>query len=164
MKQQEIELNTRAIRQQVEELGGDAEQLAKEIPEDADSDVWLQEIERLQINITRLEPVNLAAIQEFEEEKKRKDYLDSQDADLCEALTTLENAIAKIDRKTRTRFKDTFERVNKGVQNYSHGYLVGARLSRTYGRRFINYRRLDHGTSTRETVSSIHLLSGGERL
>ena len=77
-----------------------------------------------------VQPVNLAAIQEFEEEQKRKEYLDAQNDDLCDALATLENAIAKIDRKTRTRFKETFERVNKGVQELfprlfggGHAYL-----------------------------------------
>jgi chromosome segregation protein len=164
LQQQEIELNTRALSKQIEDLGGDAEKLAEEIPDDADSEAWQEDIERMQLNITRMEPVNLAAIQEFEEEKKRKDYLDEQNDDLCEALATLENAIAKIDRKTRTRFKDTFERVNKGVQELfprlfggGHGYLeltgedllttgVGI-MARPPGKR----------------VSSIHLLSGGEK-
>lgn len=36
--------------------------------------------------------------------------------DLTTALETLEDAIRKIDRETRGRFKDTFDRVNAGVQ------------------------------------------------
>ena len=44
---------------------------------------------------------------------ERVELLDSQDADLNDALRTLENSIAKIDKKTRTRFKETFESVNK---------------------------------------------------
>ena len=118
------------ISSQVEQLGADVDELVKTLPEECRSTAWEAELENLQTRITRLEPVNLAAIQEFEEEEKRKDYLDAQNDDLCDALTTLENAIAKIDRKTRTRFKDTFERVNKGVQELfprlfggGHAYL-----------------------------------------
>ena len=132
--QQEVELRARSLAEQVAEQNGDegpqVEEIAKEIPENANSADWAEQIESLSEKIFRLEPVNLAAIQEFEEESKRKEYLDSQDADLNDALRTLENAIAKIDKKTRTRFKETFEQVNKGVQELfprlfggGHAYL-----------------------------------------
>mgnify|MGYP001812609154 CR=1 FL=1 len=164
LQQQEIELGARAIQKQVEELGGDVDELAAALPDDARPEAWEEEIESLKVKILRLEPVNLAAIQEFEEEQKRKEYLDSQNDDLCAALTTLENAIAKIDRKTRTRFKETFERVNKGVQELfprlfggGHAYLelTGEDL-------------LDTGVTVMarppgKRNSTIHLLSGGEK-
>jgi chromosome segregation protein len=164
LQQQEIELNARAIQKQVEELGGDVHKLTEDLPADAEPDAWQAEVDRLQERITRLEPVNLAAIQEFEEEQKRKDYLDSQNDDLCSALSTLENAIAKIDRKTRTRFKDTFERVNKGVQELfprlfggGHAYLelTGEDLLTTG----VGIMAQPPG----KRVSSLQLLSGGEK-
>jgi chromosome segregation protein len=164
LQQQELELNARAIQKQVEELGGDVNELAKSLPEDVRPRNWEEELERLQERITRLEPVNLAAIQEFEEEQKRKEYLDAQNEDLCSALTTLENAIAKIDRKTRTRFKETFERVNKGVQELfprlfggGHAYLelTGEDLLTTG----VSIMAQPPG----KRVSSLHLLSGGEK-
>jgi chromosome segregation protein len=164
LHQQEIELNARAIQNQVEDLGGDVRELAETLPGEADTGAWEEELERLQVRITRLEPVNLAAIQEFEEEQKRKEYLDAQNDDLCSALSTLENAIAKIDRKTRTRFKDTFERVNKGVQELfprlfggGHAYLelTGEDLLTTG----VSIMAQPPG----KRVSSLHLLSGGEK-
>lgn len=164
LRQQEQELNARAIRRQVEELGGDVAELARELPEDAQAGGMEESLEQLQVRITRLEPVNLAAIQEFEEEQKRKEYLDAQNEDLCSALTTLENAIAKIDRKTRTRFKDTFERVNKGVQELfprlfggGHAYLelTGEDLLTTG----VSIMAQPPG----KRISSLHLLSGGEK-
>jgi len=164
LQQQEIQLNARALQRQVEELGGDVNQLAAEVPDDLASADWEAELERLRENIARLEPVNLAAIQEFEEEQKRKDYLDAQNADLCDALNTLENAIAKIDRKTRTRFKETFERVNKGVQELfprlfggGHAYLelTGEDLLTTG----VTIMAQPPG----KRVTSLHLLSGGEK-
>jgi chromosome segregation protein len=148
----------------VEELGGDTAEIAAQLPEEADAEEWTRELEDLQDKITRLEPVNLAAIEEYEEEKKRKDYLDAQDADLCQALSTLEEAIAKIDRKTRTRFKETFEKVNKGVQEIfprlfggGHAYLelTGDDMLTTG----VSIMARPPG----KRVSSIHLLSGGEK-
>jgi chromosome segregation protein len=61
--------------------------------------------------------VNLAAIDEFKEQSERKEYLDKQFADLTEALNSLESAIRKIDRETRERFQDTFDKVNAGLQS-----------------------------------------------
>jgi chromosome segregation protein len=164
LQQQELELNARALERQVEQLGGEVQALLAALPPDAEVAQWENEVTALQEAITRLEPVNLAAIEEFDEEKKRKEYLDAQDLDLNQALATLEEAIAKIDRKTRTRFKETFERVNKGVQELfprlfggGHGYLemtddnlltAGVTImARPPGKR----------------VSNIHLLSGGEK-
>jgi chromosome segregation protein len=138
--------------------------LSAELPEQADVAEWEAGLEQLQERITRLEPVNLAAIDEYEEEKKRKEYLDAQNDDLCQALATLEEAIAKIDRKTRTRFKETFERVNKGVQELfprlfggGHAYLelTGEDLLTTG----VSIMARPPG----KRVSSIHLLSGGEK-
>ena len=70
----------------------------------------------LEQKIRRLEPINLAAIQEYAEQAERKTYLDAQLADLTEALQTLESAIRKIDRETRQMFRDTFDKVNAGLQ------------------------------------------------
>jgi chromosome segregation protein len=164
LKQQEVELNARNLQRQVESLGEAVEALAEALPEQADTDSWLADIERLNLRISRLEPVNLAAIQEYEEELKRKEYLDAQNEDLTEALATLESAIAKIDRKTRPRFKDTFEMVNKGVQELfprlfggGHAYLelTGEDLLTTG----VSIMARPPG----KRVSSIHLLSGGEK-
>jgi len=164
LQQQEIQLTARTLQRQVEELGGEVETLAAELPDDAGPDDWEAQLERLRENIVRLEPVNLAAIQEFEEEQKRKEYLDAQNSDLCDALTTLENAIAKIDRKTRTRFKETFERVNKGVQELfprlfggGHAYLelTGEDLLTTG----VSIMAQPPG----KRITSLHLLSGGEK-
>ena len=164
LQQQEIQLNARNVQRQVEELDADVNELVKSLPDSSDPEAWETELENLQIRITRLEPVNLAAIQEFDEERKRKDYMDKQNDDLCNALQTLEDAIAKIDRKTRTRFKDTFEKVNKGVQELfprlfggGHAYLelTGEDLLTTG----VSIMAQPPG----KRVSSLHLLSGGEK-
>ncbi|MFI4889598.1 MAG: chromosome segregation protein SMC [Steroidobacterales bacterium] len=83
---------------------------------DATVEVWENQLEETNGKIERLGQVNLAAIGEFKEQSERKEYLDRQYADLTDALDTLESAMRKIDRETRTRFQDTFDRVNAGLK------------------------------------------------
>jgi chromosome segregation protein len=164
LQQQELELTARSLERQVEHLGHQVTGLAKALPENADPQVWQEELERLGERITRLEPVNLAAISEYEEEQKRKQYMDAQHEDLVSAMSTLEEAIKKIDRKTRTRFKDTFESVNKGIQELfpklfggGHAYLelTGDDLLTTG----VSIMARPPG----KRISSINLMSGGEK-
>jgi len=164
LQQQELELTARNLQRQVEALGLQVEELAAALPEDADAQNWQEDLDRLGERITRLEPVNLAAISEYEEEQKRKQYMDAQHEDLISAMETLENAIKKIDRKTRTRFKDTFESVNKGVQELfpklfggGHAYLelTGDDLLTTG----VSIMARPPG----KRISSINLMSGGEK-
>ena len=114
--------------------------------------------------IARLGPINLAAIEEHEQQSERKRYLDAQHADLEEALATLEAAIQKIDRETRTRFRETYERVNEGL---------GATFPRLFGGGSASLRLTDEDLlGAGVTVmarppgkrnTSINLLSGGEK-
>jgi chromosome segregation protein len=94
------------------ELGALLEQMAPE----ATLENWETQLEEVKGKIDRLGQVNLAAIGEFKEQSERKEYLDRQCKDLTDALETLESAMRKIDRETRTRFQDTFDRVNAGLK------------------------------------------------
>jgi chromosome segregation protein len=87
------------------------------LPEEAQIPVWEQKLEALRVDIERCGQVNLAAIGELTEQSERKQYLDSQFNDVSEALQTLEQAMRKIDRETRSRFEDTFRRINDGLQD-----------------------------------------------
>ncbi|MBD3669018.1 MAG: chromosome segregation protein SMC, partial [Kangiella sp.] len=140
------------------------ETLLEELPEEANEQQWLNQIEEITGKIQRLGAINLAAIEEYKAAEERKTYLDAQHEDLIEALETLESAIRKIDHETRTRFKETFDKVNKGVQELfpkvfggGHAYLelTGENL-------------LDTGVAVMarppgKRNSTIHLLSGGEK-
>ncbi len=160
----ETQLKAETLAGRIEELEGDLDELLKDLPEGAEAEKYQQELESLEQKIRRLEPVNLAAIDEFETESERKEYLDKQHADLEEALEMLEKAIARIDRDTRTRFRETFEQVNRNMEQLfprlfggGHGHLemVGddwlsagvAILARPPGKR----------------IARIHMLSGGEK-
>ena len=63
---------------------------------------WESRLAETSEKIERLGQVNLAAIDEFKEQSERKEYLDRQFTDLNDALATLEDAMRKIDRETRT--------------------------------------------------------------
>ncbi|MGH8114104.1 MAG: chromosome segregation protein SMC, partial [Rhodanobacteraceae bacterium] len=148
----------------IREAGLEIEPLLAALSDEVQPDAWQQKISDLDGKIARLEPVNLAAISEHAEAAQRKEYLDAQMTDLTTALDTLENAIKKIDRETRERFKDTFDRVNAGFQALfpklfggGHAYLelTGEDL-------------LDAGVTMMarppgKRNSHISLLSGGEK-
>ena len=164
MAWQEIRVRSDTILEQINEAGFDYQALNETIDEAATVEVWAERAEKLEKRIQRLGPINLAAIDEYEEESRRKVYLDAQHADLIEALQILETAISKIDKETRTRFKETFDKVNEGLQNRfprlfggGHAYLelTGEDL-------------LDTGVTVMarppgKRNSTIHLLSGGEK-
>jgi chromosome segregation protein len=71
------------------------------------------EIDRLHREIAALGAVNLAALDELTASRERKSFLDAQMLDLNEAMTTLEDAIKKIDAETRDLLSGTFNSVNE---------------------------------------------------
>ncbi len=164
LEEQAQALRAQALSEAIVGAGLVLDEVLAGLPEGATSERWQQHLGELEARIRRLEPVNLAAIQEYGEQAQRKEYLDAQHDDLSTALATLEDAIRKIDRETRGRFKDTFDRVNAGVQELyprlfggGHAYLelTGEDL-------------LDTGVSIMarppgKRVSNISLLSGGEK-
>lgn len=130
-----------------------------------DGELQLSEaLEKLRARMSKLEPINLAAIDEFEELSERKVYLDSQDADLTEALNTLKGAIRKIDGETKARFKETYDSVDEKLQKM-FPILFGG------GKAYLEMTEdnlLDTGVTVMarppgKRNSSIQLLSGGEK-
>jgi len=134
------------------------------LADDADVSVWEKAVTDFDAKLRRLEPVNLAAIQEHAEAAQRKDYLDAQHGDLTSALDTLEEAIRKIDRETRGRFKDTFDRVNSGVQElYPRLFGGGHAYLELTGEDLLDTGVAIMARPPGKRVSNISLLSGGEK-
>jgi len=164
LQHQEVVVRSRTLEEQLREGGHRPQQLLEGLPAEAAEPDWQERLDRLVQRIDRLGPINLAAIDEFREQAERKRYLDEQHADVTRSLDTLEEAIRRIDRETRSRFKETFDRVNAGLQQLfprlfggGHAYLelTGEDL-------------LDTGVSVMarppgKRNSSIQLLSGGEK-
>jgi chromosome segregation protein len=116
MAAQELKVRRETLLDQFKATQFDLAMVYQEMVAEADIDAWEQTLTDLTQKIDRLGQVNLAAIDEFKEQSERKEYLDRQFKDLTDALETLETAIRKIDRETRSRFQDTFDRVNAGLK------------------------------------------------
>ena len=116
LESQEARTRRQTFAEQLQELEQDVEGALEGMAEDATAADCEEQLQGVQRRISRLGAINLAAIDEFREQSERKEYLDNQYDDLTEALATLESAIRKIDRETRTRFKETFDKVNAGLK------------------------------------------------
>jgi chromosome segregation protein len=122
------------------------------------------EIDRINRDINALGAVNLAALDELTASRERKTFLDSQNADLNEAISTLEGAIHKIDLETRDLLASTFNQVNEHFGRMFPSLFGGgqAKLMMT------GDEILDAGVQVMaqppgKKNSTIHLLSGGEK-
>ncbi|HVL01800.1 MAG TPA: hypothetical protein VM553_18410, partial [Dongiaceae bacterium] len=125
---------------------------------------WNADLERIAARISRLGPINLAAIDEFKSQSERKTYLDSQHNDLNQALETLENAIRKIDRETRTRFKETFDKVTHGLSTlFPKVFGGGSAYLELTGEDLLDTGVTIMARPPGKKNSTIHLLSGGEK-
>ena len=91
------------------------EDLLKELENDESEDNLINEISKIESSISRIGPINLAAAEEYKIEEERKNEIESQFAELEKALTTLQNAIKKIDLESKTKFKDTLDQLNLKV-------------------------------------------------
>jgi len=152
------------LTEQLQSTGLEFDAVLAAMPDTADEAVWVEELEKMERRINRLGPINLAAIDEFETQSERKTYLDTQHADLHEALETLQTAIKKIDKETRSRFKETFESVNKGLGELFPRVFGGGHASLE----LTGEDLLDTGVSLMarppgKRNASVHLLSGGEK-
>ena len=104
-------------------------------------------------------------------ETKEQAYLELEsilgelgDTDLSTALDTLEDAIRKIDRETRGRFKDTFDRVNSGIQElYPRLFGGGHAYLELTGEDLLDTGVAIMARPPGKRVSNISLLSGGEK-
>ena len=134
------------------------------LPEDADETEWQVRAERIGARIHRLGPINLAAIDETSRAEERKAYLDAQDDDLRTALETLQNAIKKIDKETRSRFKDTFDTVNACfAELFPKVFGGGTACLEMTGDDLLNTGVAIMARPPGKKNSTIHLLSGGEK-
>ena len=161
---QEVSVREETLREQFAETDFDANTLLEEMDEDSSLQTQQAALNTIQDKISRLGAINLAAIDEFKTQSERKVYLDQQNSDLLEALQTLESAIAKIDRDTRNLFKDTFEKVNRRIQEMFPQLFGGgkAHLELT-GDDLLTTGIAIMAQPPGKRISSIHLMSGGEK-
>jgi len=164
LKEQAARLNQEQYAQQLTEVQADEAALAEKLSADMRPSYLQGEVTRLTNAIAALGAVNLAALEELAQASERKNFLDAQNADLTEAITTLEDAIHKIDKETRELLQDTFDKVNHHFGELFPILFGGgnAKLIMT------GEEILDSGVQVMaqppgKKNATIHLLSGGEK-
>lgn len=161
---QESQVRQQTVTEQLRELQADAEQILQNLTEGAEERSWKTKLDSLIGEIERLGTINLSAIEEYQAQSERLKFLDEQQADLLEALQTLDHAINKIDHESRLRFKETFDKINSGLQEKFPKLFGG-------GQAYLELTENDLLESGVNIIarppgkrnSSIHLLSGGEK-
>ncbi len=138
----------------------------REIPiEDEEKQVNRDMLDREKRRLESLGAVNLAAVEEHEEKKQRFEFLEEQKKDLMSAKRELEEAIAKINRRARKRFIETFETVRIYFSETFEVLFEGGEASLTLGNGN-DPLEADIIISARpkgKKLQDISLLSGGER-
>jgi chromosome segregation protein len=165
LEEQAAQLGGAQYLEQLQQAQVDLERLGNSISEGGVKLSGLQsQIDNLGRDIAALGAVNLAALEELGTSRERKQFLDAQNADLQEAIRTLEDAIHKIDLETRDLLQQTFSQVNEHFGRMFPTLFGGgtARLVMT------GDEILDAGVQVMaqppgKRNSTIHLLSGGEK-
>ncbi|OHU85781.1 MULTISPECIES: chromosome segregation SMC family protein [Pseudoalteromonas] len=164
LDEQGLMIKAQAALEPLQELQQNLKSVLEQLSDDAQQGAHQAKLNKVSQNLSELGAVNLAAIDEFEQAKSRKEYLDTQLDDLTAALDTLEGAIKKIDRETKTRFKSTFDQVNEDLAELFPKVFGG-------GSAYLELTSddlLESGVSIMarppgKKNSTIHLLSGGEK-
>ncbi|WP_312388888.1 chromosome segregation protein SMC [Pseudomonas sp.] len=164
LESQGLNLRRSTLQEQLLADGFDLQGVLATLDPEASEATTEQQLEQIEGRIQRLGAINLAAIEEYEQQSERKRYLDAQDADLVEALETLENVIRKIDKETRTRFKDTFDQINAGLQAlFPKVFGGGSAYLELTGEDLLDTGVTIMARPPGKKNSTIHLLSGGEK-
>jgi len=164
LKEQAARLNQEQFTEALASTQADEAALAEKLTDDMRPSYLQGEVTRLTNAIAALGAVNLAALDELATASERKNFLDAQHADLNEAITTLQDAIHKIDIETRGLLQDTFDKVNGHFAELFPILFGGgqAKLIMT------GDEILDSGVQVMaqppgKKNATIHLLSGGEK-
>ncbi|MEO8839695.1 MAG: chromosome segregation protein SMC, partial [Herbaspirillum sp.] len=164
LKEQAARLSFEQLSQQLQETGANEEELNGKLQDDMRPSYLQGEVTRLTNAVAALGAVNLAALDELAQASERKNFLDAQNADLTEAINTLQDAIHKIDLETRDLLQHTFNQVNQHFAELFPILFGGgqAKLIMT------GDEILDSGVQVMaqppgKKNATIHLLSGGEK-
>ena len=160
---QEIIGQVKVLKEQFSELDLDGKSIL-DVNIDYDLIKWKKRESEISATINRMGPINMAAIDQFKEYEERKSYLSMQEDDLITALNSLEDAIRKIDKDTKERFKSTFDKVNKKLQEIFPKLFNG-------GKAYLEMTENDllktgvvvFASPPGKKLTSINLLSGGEK-
>lgn len=165
LKAQEARLSAERFAQELVDANANVDELLPLLLQPSSKvSTLLGQISSLSQQINALGPVNLAAMQELNESRERKLYLDAQANDLNQAMEMLESAIRKIDKESSELLQATFDQVNTSMSELFPLLFGGgqARLVMT-GETILDAGIQVIAQPPGKKNSSIHLLSGGEK-
>jgi chromosome segregation protein len=161
---QETRIRREAIAEQFAETRFELAEVQQNLTADASVPNWEHSLTQVRADLEKLGQVNLAAIDELKEQTERKEYLDRQFTDLTSALDTLDQAMRRIDKETRSRFEETFERVNSGLkEKFPRLFGGGHAYLELVGEDILTAGVAVMARPPGKKNSTIHLLSGGEK-
>ncbi|HET9553471.1 MAG TPA: chromosome segregation protein SMC, partial [Anaeromyxobacteraceae bacterium] len=125
-----------------------------------------ERLDELKGQADRMGAINLTAIEEYDDLARRHAFMTEQKADLERSLADLKAAIVKINRASRERFQETFDRVNEKFQQVFPRLFNGGRAGLV-----LTQPESGEGEAGVEIFSqppgkklqSVNLLSGGEK-
>ena len=133
--------------------------------EDFDSDACSKDVKVTQARLERLGSVNLAAVQELEDEQTDLTLTEQEVKDLNESRTSLIEALRRTERESRAMFEDTFTKARENFQTIFRKLFQGGRADM-----YLDDQEdsLEGGIEVMarppgKELQSIDLLSGGER-
>jgi chromosome segregation protein len=123
------------------------------------------ELAQLREGLDALGAVNLGSIEEYEEVSERFRYLSQQRDDLLASVEKLKSAIARINRTSRARFRETFEAVDRKFQEIFPRMFRGGRayLSLTDADDVLEAGIEITAMPPGKKLVNVNLLSGGEK-
>lgn len=129
------------------------------------ADISSKKVIEIQDRLRRMGSVNLAALEEYDIQKERYEFLAKQRDDLLEAEETLKRTIQKIDRTARTRFMETFQLIRQNFQKTYAAFFEGgeADLIMPDDEDPLEAPIQISARPRGKRLQSINLLSGGER-
>lgn len=146
------------------QAGLSPKQVLDDLPEELTVETCQELLEKLESRIQRIGAVNLAAAEEFEQQSERKVWLDKQNDELEKALSTLEDAMRKIDGETRARFGATLDNINQNLKGlFARLFGGGHAYLELTGEDLLNAGVSIMARPPGKKNVSIHLLSGGEK-
>ncbi len=167
----QLELSSRSllVRQQtIIESSDGQHQSFNDILSSSGHDLSLEDCEqslmKIRKRIEQMGAVNLAAIEEFNQESERKQHLDQQYDDLTASIEGLEQAIKTMDKETRTRLEAAFSEVNQSFRSLFPRLFGGGRANLE----LTDSNLLEAGIVVMaqppgKRNASIQMLSGGEK-
>jgi chromosome segregation protein len=163
----EADAAEKRVRERLEaEYARPFEQVVAEAePLDLHVDVMRGELQVVTADIERLGPINMLAMEEYDEESARLDFLTTQRDDLNKARDDLQQAIREINRTAKELFNETFEAIRLNFQTTFHALFEGGECDvRLEDPEDPLESPIEISASPKgKRTQRIHLLSGGER-